>query len=1266
MSTFQLPDLTPNLVIRDGIFDNTVTLDKWEVPESSKFPAFVNETFTSSVRENIDSIRTGESVDSSIRVWNSEKKDFDEIKPFNHQLFVKNYLNNKSPYRGLLLYHGLGSGKSGASVVIAEGFSNKQVVIMLPASLATNYKSEILKFGSQSYKIKNHWVFVPFELGSLTEDNKGHREQVYEQFTNLGISKTLLKKIIKGRKQKKYAQGIWLIDNSKQYPNYITSEEKRDLEEYKRIHNNPDDTDDTDDTEVIDILTDSEKEEITQQTNVMNSYKYRYIHTNAGRTTITSILLLSNKFIKIKKKLGITVKNSQLDQNHKLQIMDEMYRQNINPFDNKVVVIDEVHNFAASIASSGFNAPIIYELLMRANNIKLVLLSGTPVINNAYELAIICNLLKGFTKTYAFTLLSSISDTDEFKTRIKQNKSIFNYRIENKKLKVILNPDHFQSIDDNMDNFSVVINSDPSLHKKSFVEKFQAFMATNNYPIEEDFTIHYTTLFDDILSDDSSKWANKDIRVESVIGDTADTADSASMRNRFLHRLISPKFKKKSIERFSEKYIRPEDLTVINVIDFKKRILGIISFYNEVASADRHNPIFPDIAYADTDEIEVVMSDYQFKLYVQEREVERKYEELGKRMSAIDTIFNTANLFKVYSRTMGIMVFPPNIIRPRHSALKKKINAEHPSINKNDEKKLLEKVYIEQCYDAIGSLRPSNFNYKDVSEPFNLNVLSPKYTLLLKNIEKTQGLVFGYSQFRSIEGIGLLTKVLENNGYYRYSSDVTKDDITFTIKDKVRFESDTDQWQTYVIISIDNEDDASQTTVYNISTILGDTVSTTKDKIFRCTFSLWTGEEDVETRKKLLNDFNNETNKYGNECLILLTTSAGAEGISLMNVRQVHILEPYWNNVRIKQVIGRARRVRSHILLPNDQRNVKIFQYIIRFSDSQKKGTWIQADMIKELESSGDGGDDGDGADDATDEQPQIPITDMSSIIMRKDKGLTSDETLYNIASNKSNILDKFLKIFKEVAVDCEFNKIDNIKTEDIDVIDPAFNCYVDLYDADDDGDGGDKLSINILSEDIALDAPIVDDSSIIKEKKNILIINQPKLRNGVHLHSLILDVPIEYNLPTYLEQRIGQKIPLYNLYSYYAIDTPSSQKILIGHILMNLDRTYTLRMDNSLFTFDIIKKYLLIEQAIDQIASSIKTPLRNYSEDITASETVKWVTFVKEKINELQSRETWTCKICKKTYSLSINNCSDHPRITKRLCKMLENKKLKKELRLI
>ena len=42
---------------------------------------------------------------------------------------------------------------------------------------------------------------------------------------------------------------------------------------------------------------------------------------------------------------------------------------------------------------------------------------------------------------------------------------------------------------------------------------------------------------------------------------------------------------------------------------------------------------------------------------------------------------------------------------------------------------------------------------------------------------------------------------------------------------------------------------------------------------------------------------------------ILLTTKTGAEGIDLKNVRQVHIVEPYWNPVRLKQVKGRAIRV---------------------------------------------------------------------------------------------------------------------------------------------------------------------------------------------------------------------------------------------------------------------------------------------------------------------------------------------------------------------
>ena len=42
---------------------------------------------------------------------------------------------------------------------------------------------------------------------------------------------------------------------------------------------------------------------------------------------------------------------------------------------------------------------------------------------------------------------------------------------------------------------------------------------------------------------------------------------------------------------------------------------------------------------------------------------------------------------------------------------------------------------------------------------------------------------------------------------------------------------------------------------------------------------------------------------------IMIISSAGAEGISLKCVRQVHILEPYWNYVRLDQVLGRAIRM---------------------------------------------------------------------------------------------------------------------------------------------------------------------------------------------------------------------------------------------------------------------------------------------------------------------------------------------------------------------
>ena len=68
------------------------------------------------------------------------------------------------------------------------------------------------------------------------------------------------------------------------------------------------------------------------------------------------------------------------------------------------------------------------------------------------------------------------------------------------------------------------------------------------------------------------------------------------------------------------------------------------------------------------------------------------------------------------------------------------------------------------------------------------------------------------------------------------------------------------------------------------------------------------GIKDRKQRTKNKEIFNMSENFKGSIIKIIMISPAGAEGINLKNVRQVHIMEPFWNEVRIEQIIGRAIR----------------------------------------------------------------------------------------------------------------------------------------------------------------------------------------------------------------------------------------------------------------------------------------------------------------------------------------------------------------------
>lgn len=60
------------------------------------------------------------------------------------QKFLAEFINPKTPYTGILVYHRIGAGKTCTAICIAEKFKRlKKIMIVLPASLKGNFRSEL-------------------------------------------------------------------------------------------------------------------------------------------------------------------------------------------------------------------------------------------------------------------------------------------------------------------------------------------------------------------------------------------------------------------------------------------------------------------------------------------------------------------------------------------------------------------------------------------------------------------------------------------------------------------------------------------------------------------------------------------------------------------------------------------------------------------------------------------------------------------------------------------------------------------------------------------------------------------------------------------------------------------------------------------------------------------------------------------------------------------------------------------------------------------
>lgn len=890
-----------------------------------------------------------------------------------HQKVVRDYLNLYSPYRGLLLYHGLGSGKTCTSIAIAEGLkTQKRIIVMTPASLETNFWEQLKQCGDDLYKKNQYWEFVS------VEGKPDYRETFH---TLLQLPMDFIDK----------QRGVWMVDASKP-------------------------------ANFGELATEA-KQQVDAQLDAMIRTKYTNIHYN-----------------------GLTRAK-----------MDVMTRGGtVNPFDHTVVIVDEAHNLVSRIVNKlpkgGSAAPkktaaaakkaaaaepigmLIYQYLMSAVDAKVVLLTGTPIVNYPNEVGVLYNMLRGYIQTWSWTLMIGTQEkvtTESIKAMLNRGGlGTYDYvNYSGNQLTVTRNPYGFVHS----------VPTDKGQKKKGGTRKQKApkgrrtrrkngskeqkrlpsflpsrpdsFVPTDA-DNAADHTYHLEAHMQYVGENEPHKGGNGKGDVVPYEGVYLD--DTGNMSDKAFTDAVKRILKQNGIE--TQGNIRSEthkclpdnrDVFLQTFVEtstgflkqqdlFQRRIVGLTSYFPNTSES-----LMPAFVLNDKGEpihtVRVPMSEYQFGLYEKirhdeeatEKNVRKAQRQLAKKGSerkAVDEdMFTMASSYRIFSRAVCNFAFPDPPGRPMPT--KKTDVAESEDVDVDiDEDEFNATPPAEVRETSSSAITDVAEEYQAPTEDYTQRIqramdtintdeyltgaglqrYSPKFAAMLANLQDDahRGLHLIYSNFRTIEGIGIARLILLCNGF-----------AEFKLKKTAQGEWDMDD--------------------------SGEAVDVGKPR-----FVLYTGTETTEEKEIIRNVYNGAwdqlptalaaklrerapNNQYGEIIKVFMITASGAEGINLKNTRYVHLVEPYWHMVRMEQVIGRARRICSHESLPEDMRTVQVWLYLSVLSERQK-----------------------------TDEK-YIELRNRDVSRLDASQVITTDESLFEMAAIKQRINGNLLRTMQATAVDC-------------------------------------------------------------------------------------------------------------------------------------------------------------------------------------------------------------------------------------------------------
>jgi len=972
---------------------------------SASFPDFMVQTFARyspfySLLE--EAAKSGRPVTDALAAKEPDKdackrRDPNKVETFYYQKLVRDYMLKAAPYRGTLVYHGLGTGKTCTSIAAAEALywgGQRRIFVLTPATLSNNYRRELGKCGYFPLRRENEWSFYRLEGGAPSAT------MGFFLYNIMGLPEDLVRK----------QGGAWI-------PNPLKPSNWRTLSAESQAS-------------------------INTQMNAHLNFRFKFIHYNGVSPPALAALA----------EAGYRAGESPFD--NAVVIIDEVHNlvRTINgtqigsvplsDFIEKIEPREPTWSLPVRQQREGYRYPrgyTLYRLLTNAVGSKIIALSATPMINYAQEFGILMNLVGGEQRMAEISLAGMARDPATLALLeawcLDERADIDFWAVEEgpapgggRRTVLTVSPVPYGYA-------KVLKKGAPKTTVRGFVRLPDARLQPVAASPERNMTAWAVRLIKDLESRGILKaGAGAAAEAEAAAaapGPWGSKPPAIPPAGATFRILVGPLLYD-GAKPFVNTFVDRNTLKIKHGELLRARATGLISFYRggseELMPRTTRNEV-----------VRVPMSTYMFQEYTRARMVELEMEDRSKsgpkegdddggagggagkkkRRGATaaemdlyaQATKSTQTGFLALSRAACNWVFPEDIPRPTLSVKQQtqllgmeqdKVIAADLAVDTDadleeggaalvpaaaaggEDAEQAEAEAAAAMPDAPEAVAPAKTALDATLEGIlgtlmsgleakaddvlnkGLVQFSPKYAEILGRIRASPGPVLVYSQFKTLEGLGIFAAALRAADEKFLPLDIQK--------------GGDGEWE--------------------IPAPLMDPAHPR--------YILYTGDQDLEKRRLLLQLYNADVtglppklsvqcagllagapdNRDGRICRVFMITQSGAEGISLFNTRQVHVMEPYWNNVRIQQVIGRAIRLCSHMNLPWEDRTVDVFTYLSVFSTEQK--------------------------------------AEGAKAVMMADQSKTTDEIIFELAEAKQKLADGLFEIAQDAAIDCEVHRLEH------------------------------------------------------------------------------------------------------------------------------------------------------------------------------------------------------------------------------------------------